>query len=165
MRILGIDPGYDRLGWAVVERAGSKLTAVDYGLIQTPRIEFAERLVLIRTEVQALIARLQPDAMAMERLLFTKSKTTVFDVAKAAGVVLVTACEHGISCAEYSPPEVKLGVVGVGNADKKQVEFMVVKLLGLEKPPRPDDVSDALAVAICHAFRSRVMTELRSTNG
>jgi len=94
--------------------------------------------------------------MATERLVFAANKTTAMDVSKALGVILLASSEKGLEWAEYTPPEVKQGVVGVGSADKKQVEFMVTKLLSLPKPPKPDDVADALAVAICHAMRSRV---------
>jgi crossover junction endodeoxyribonuclease RuvC len=110
----------------------------------------------VHEQVVKLIDEHQPTAMATERLLFTVNKTNAMDVAKALGVVLLAASLKGIPWAEYSPPEVKQSVVGNGNADKKQVGFMVTKLLSLEKEPKPDDVCDALAVAITHAFRSRI---------
>jgi crossover junction endodeoxyribonuclease RuvC len=156
MTILGIDPGLERVGFGVIRRDGSKITLIEHGLIQTPRIAITERLAQIHREVLALIERHNPDAMATERQIFAANKTTALDVAKALGVVLLAASEKGLEWAEYTPPEVKLGVVGVGNADKKQVEFMVTKLLSLDKPPKPDDVADALAIAICHAMRSRI---------
>ncbi len=95
----------------------------------------------------------QPDCVATERLLFSVNKTTAMDVAKALGVVLLVTARTHLPWREYSPPEVKRAVVGNGAADKKQVQFMVTKLLGLEKPPRPDDVADALAIAICHSMQ------------
>jgi crossover junction endodeoxyribonuclease RuvC len=156
MVILGIDPGLERIGYAVVRRTGSQLAALDYGLIHTPRIAVPDRLKLIHDEVLRLVETHQPDALATERLLFTVNKTTAMDVAKALGVVMLAASERGLVWAEYSPPEVKQSVVGVGNADKKQVGFMVTRILGLEKPPKPDDIADALAIAITHAFRSRL---------
>lgn len=156
MRILGIDPGLERIGFGLVKRIGSRLEAIEYGLIQTPRIGLPDRLRLIHEEATALIERAQPDAIATERLLFTVNKTTAMDVAKALGVVLLTTAQAGLPWTEYSPPEVKQSVVGNGNADKKQVQFMVCKLLSLRDAPKPDDVTDALAIAICHAFRSRV---------
>jgi crossover junction endodeoxyribonuclease RuvC len=97
----------------------------------------------------------RPDAMATERLLFTVNKTNAMDVAKSLGVVLLAASLKGIPWAEYSPPEVKQTVAGNGRAEKKQIQFMVTKLLNLESPPKPDDVADALAIAITHAFRTR----------
>ncbi|MBN9503439.1 MAG: crossover junction endodeoxyribonuclease RuvC [Armatimonadetes bacterium 55-13] len=156
MIILGIDPGLERVGYGVIKREGSRLTVIDYGLILTPRVAITERLAQIHREVLALIETHRPDAMATERLVFAANKTTAMDVSKALGVILLASSEKGLEWAEYTPPEVKQGVVGVGSADKKQVEFMVTKLLSLPKPPKPDDVADALAVAICHAMRSRV---------
>lgn len=155
MRILGIDPGLERIGYGVVLRAGSKIETVKYGLIQTPKIKLPDRLRLIHEEMRKLIEEQQPDAIATERLLFTVNKTTAMDVAKALGVVLLASAEAGLPWVEYSPPEIKQAVVGNGNADKKQVQFMVCKLLSLRETPKPDDVADALAIAICHAFRSR----------
>ncbi|MCC7230514.1 MAG: crossover junction endodeoxyribonuclease RuvC [Fimbriimonadaceae bacterium] len=156
MIILGIDPGLERVGFGVIRREGSQITLIDHGLIQTPRVAITDRLVQIHREVLNLIERHQPHAMATEKQIFAANKTTAFDVAKALGVILLASSETGLEWAEYTPPQVKLAVVGVGNADKKQVEFMVTKLLALPKPPKPDDVSDALAVAICHAFQSRI---------
>lgn len=157
MRVLGIDPGLERIGWGVVERRGSKLTALDYGLIQTPRVETPERLRLLYDELVALIERTKPECVATERLFFTKNQTTAIDVAKALGVVQLAAVQSGLACTEYSPPEVKLSVVGNGAAEKSQVGYMVVRLLGLAEEPKPDDVSDALAVALTHALRAPAM--------
>jgi len=161
MRILGIDPGLERIGFGVLDKQVSKLTVIEYGLIQTPRISLPERLALIHTQVLELLDKHKPDALATERLLFTVNKTTAMDVAKALGVILLATSERGIEWAEYSPPEVKQSVVGNGAAEKKQVQFMVQKLLGLETAPKPDDVADALAIAITHAFRA-LPTKLRA---
>lgn len=156
MIVLGIDPGLERIGYGVIRREGSRLTALDYGLIETPRIALPDRIRLLHERVTELIDEHQPNAIATERLLFTVNKTTAMDVAKALGVILLATSQKGIAWTEYSPPEVKQSVVGVGNADKKQVQFMVTKLLNLPKPPKPDDVADALAIAVTHAFRSRI---------
>ncbi|HLO97936.1 MAG TPA: crossover junction endodeoxyribonuclease RuvC [Fimbriimonas sp.] len=155
MLTLGIDPGLERIGWAVVRRTGSQLEAVKYGLIQTPRIAMPDRLKLIHDGIAELILEFKPDAMATERLLFTKNVTTGMDVAKALGTILLAAANTGIEWTEYSPPQVKQSVVGVGNADKKQVTFMVRRLLALKEDPKPDDVADALAIAICHSLNTR----------
>lgn len=156
MKILGIDPGLERIGVGIVQKEGSRLIVLHYGLIQTPRIPLPDRLRLIHEEVVKLVDLHQPDAIATERLLFTVNKTTAMDVAKALGVVLLACSEKGIPWAEYSPPEVKQSVVGNGAADKKQVQFMVQKLLGLQTAPKPDDVADALAIAITHAMRGPI---------
>lgn len=154
MRILGIDPGLERVGVAVIDKNGSRLTPVYYGLIQTPRIVLPDRLRLIYEEVLRLVELHTPDAVATERLLFTVNKTTAMDVSKALGVALLAISQKGLPWREYSPPEIKQGVVGNGAADKKQVQFMVTKILGLQTTPKPDDVADALAIAICHALHS-----------
>lgn len=156
MIILGIDPGLERIGYGVVERSGSTLKPLAYGLIETPRITITDRLRLIDEQFQDLLSHHRPDTVATERQLFSANKTTALDVAKALGVLLLGCGRAGLPWSEYTPPEVKLAVVGNGAADKKQVQFMVTKLLGLEKAPKPDDVADALAIAICHAFRSRI---------
>lgn len=154
MRILGLDPGLERLGYGVIDRAGSRLTVVEFGLIQTPRVVLPVRLELLHAQVCELLDRAQPDAVATERLLFTVNKTTAMDVAKALGAVLLEVGRRKIDWTEYSPPEVKQAVVGTGSAEKKQVQFMVTKLLSLREAPKPDDVADALAIAITHAFRA-----------
>ena len=156
MTILGIDPGLERIGYGVVKREGSRLTVLDYGLIETPRTNVPDRVRILHERVVLLIDQHVPDQMATERLLFAVNKTTAMDVAKALGVVLLAGAQKGLPWCEYSPPEIKQSVVGTGSADKKQVQFMVTKLLSLPAPPKPDDVADALAIAITHAFRSRV---------
>lgn len=158
MLILGIDPGLERVGYGLVQREGSKLRAVDYGLIKTPQILLPDRLRLIEEGVQAVLAKHKPDQVATERLLFTVNKTTAMDVAKALGVVLLVTSKSGLPWVEFSPPEIKQTVVGNGRADKKQVQFMVTTLLSLPEPPRPDDVADALAIAITSALHGRVKT-------
>ena len=159
MTILGVDPGLERIGYGVVRREGSRLTVLDYGLIETPRIAVPDRVRLLHERIVELIDEHRPDQMATERLLFAVNKTTAMDVAKALGVVLLAGSQKGLPWCEYSPPEVKQSVVGNGSADKKQVQFMVTKLLSLPAPPKPDDVADALAVAITHAFRSRIVVK------
>lgn len=156
MLILGIDPGLERIGVGLIRREGSRLTPVHHELVQSPRIELPDRLRLIHEQMTALLETYRPDAVATERQIFAANKTTAMDVAKALGVVLLCTSQHGLPWAEYTPPEVKLAVVGNGAADKRQVQFMVAKLLGLAAAPKPDDVADALAIAICHAMRSRI---------
>lgn len=153
------------MGFAVLSRDGSRLEAIDYGLIETPRIALADRLRLIHDRCSELIGSHRPDALAIERLLFTVNKTTAMDVAKAIGVVLLAASETGLVCAELSPPEVKQAVVGNGAADKKQVQYMVVKLLGLTATPKPDDVADALAIGIAYCLKHRIDLSKSTTSG
>ncbi|HZH99437.1 MAG TPA: crossover junction endodeoxyribonuclease RuvC [Fimbriimonadaceae bacterium] len=156
MRILGIDPGLERIGYGMIIREGSRLTPVQYGLIETPKIALPDRLLLSHGRLCELIDELRPEALATERLLFSVNKKTAMDVAKSLGALLLAGSQKGLSWTEYTPPEIKQAVVGTGAADKKQVQFMVTKLLSLRETPKPDDVADALAIAICHAFRSRI---------
>ncbi|MCU0316027.1 MAG: crossover junction endodeoxyribonuclease RuvC [Fimbriimonadaceae bacterium] len=155
MVVLAIDPGLERVGYAVVRKEGSRMVALAYGLISTPKGELPLRLAKIRAEMTQLIEAHQPSEIATERLLFTKNTTTAMDVAKALGVVLVTTADKELPWREYSPPEIKRTVVGNGRADKAQVTFMVTKILGLAAPPKPDDVADALAIAITHCLMNQ----------
>lgn len=154
MRVLGVDPGLERVGWGVVQREGSRLTCVCHGLILTPRVASADRLLQIHRELTEAISAHAPTCMAVERLFFAKNQTTAMEVARAAGVILLAGAASGLAVQEYSPPEIKQAVVGYGGAEKRQVGFMVQRILGLPEPPRPDDVADALAIAITHALRA-----------
>ena len=156
MRILGIDPGFAIVGWGVIEYSGSKFKTIAYGSIQTPagmRIE--ERLAKIHQQMNLLFDTYHPEAMAIEELFFNNNITTGIRVAEARGVILISAEEHGVPIAEYTPSQVKQAVVGYGKAEKKQIISMVTMLLGLQEPPKPDDTADALAIAICHAHSNR----------
>lgn len=153
MMVLGIDPGLERMGFGLVKREGSRLTAVHYGLISSTRVALPNRLVQIYEQMEALLEQYKPDALATERQLFAANKTTAMDVAKALGVAMLCAERHHLPWTEYSPPEIKQAVVGNGRAEKKQVQFMVTRLLSLKETPKPDDVADALAIAITHALR------------
>jgi crossover junction endodeoxyribonuclease RuvC len=150
--VLGIDPGLERVGYGVVRIEGSRLTSVEHGLIKTPPGPTPGRLLQIHAEISALVARARPDRVGMERLFFAKNQTTAIEVAKACGAIQLALAQAGLDPVELSPPQVKLAVVGNGAAEKVQVGFMVTRLLGLEVPPRPDDVADALAVAIAVAL-------------
>jgi crossover junction endodeoxyribonuclease RuvC len=152
MRILGIDPGYGRTGFGVVDSVGNRMKAVEYGCIETkPHTPMPDRLFDIYGAVKEIIARHRPDAMAVEQLFFAKNVTTGIDVAQARGVVLLAAREAGLSVGEYTPMQVKQSLVGYGKAEKKQMQEMVRMFLGLAKIPKPDDAADALAIAITHA--------------
>jgi crossover junction endodeoxyribonuclease RuvC len=152
LRVLGIDPGIARLGYGIVEAAGSQLRCVTYGCIETAaNIAVAERLQTIYQELEQLLRQYQPDAMAVEELFFNRNTTTAFTVAQARGVVLLSAAQHNTPLAEYTPMQVKQAVTGYGRADKQQIQQMVKLLLGLASLPKPDDAADALAIAIAHA--------------
>ena len=151
MRILGIDPGYAIVGYGVVDLNRSKFTPVDYGVITTPaKIPIEDRLFSIYNEVGAIMDKYKPDAMAVEELFFNSNHTTAIPVAEARGIILLAAKQRGIRQFEYTPLQVKSAVVGYGRAEKNQVIAMTTSLLGLPRPPKPDDAADALAIAICH---------------
>jgi crossover junction endodeoxyribonuclease RuvC len=150
--VLGIDPGLANCGFGVVRRGGGRLVALDGGVLTT-RADAApeERLALLHAGVDELLARHEPDAVALEALYFGQNVRTAFAVGQARGVVLCAAGQRGIACADYTPQQVKGAVCGSGRAAKAQVTGMVQRLLSLAEPPTPDHASDALAVAICHA--------------
>lgn len=151
MIILGIDPGLAIVGWGVLEYKGSRFRTLGYGSIQTPAgMPTEERLVAIYDSLAKLIETYRPDCMAVEELFWNTNQTTGIRVSEARGVILLCATQRNVKIFEYTPLQVKQAVVGYGRAEKKQVISMVTMLLGLEKPPKPDDTADALAIAICH---------------
>ncbi len=157
MRIMGIDPGIAIVGFSVIELQGNHLKALDYGSIQTePKYTTAERLKQIYDACTSLLRQYQPQVMAIEKLFFNRNVTTAFAVGQARGVIMLAGEEAGVEIREYTPLQVKMAVVGYGQAEKKQVQEMVKLLLSLPKVPKPDDVADALAIAICDAHSSQV---------
>src|ERR671930_1645914 len=150
MRVLGVDPGLGRCGWAVVEQHAGATRALGYGAVTTRGDEVAPRLLQLATELRAVVAAHQPDSFAIERLFVNANVRTAMTVGQASGVALLVAAEHGLGVATYTPSQVKRAVVGTGTAPKAQVGYMVRALLGLEAVPRPADTADALAVALCH---------------
>ena len=152
MIILGIDPGLAIVGWGVVEYKGSRFTTLGYGSIETPAgMATEERLALIYEGINRLIDTYKPDHMAIEELFFNTNQTTGIRVAEARGVIIMASFRKGVKVSEYTPLQVKQAVVGYGRAEKKQVITMVTMILNLDKPPKPDDTADALAIAVCHA--------------
>lgn len=156
MRVLGFDPGTATTGYGVIEQTGNRLHHVSHGAISTPASEaFADRLKRIHARAADLICRFRPDAVALEKLYFSRNVTTGLSVAQARGVIALAAAQAGLPVAEFSPLEVKNAVVGYGKAAKSQVQQMVKLLLNLDAIPKPDDAADALAVAICHLHSAR----------
>jgi len=153
LRILGIDPGYDIVGWSVLDD-GFKVE--NYGVIKTsPQDEFEERLLQIHRGLNNIIDEFNPHCAAIEKIFFQNNTKTAIPVAKAIGVIILTLKLKGISYSEYSPTEIKCSVTGYGKADKDQVYFMMRKLLKLESIEGPDDAADALAIAICHQLSGK----------
>lgn len=162
MLVLGIDPGYAIVGFALVERTSVKPRLVSCGAINTPAgVRISARLLQIAADLEELIGRFHPDVMAIEELFFNQNVTTGIGVAQARGVILMTAEKMGLPIYEYTPSQVKQAVVGYGKAEKRQVMDMTRRLLGLQAMPKPDDAADAVAIALCHA---RSSTSLLHTN-
>ncbi|HIU64865.1 MAG TPA: crossover junction endodeoxyribonuclease RuvC [Candidatus Avacidaminococcus intestinavium] len=158
MLAIGIDPGTAICGYGLVRLNGNKLTPVEYGAITTHKDLLPEvRLLKIYNELLDIIDEFKPEIMAVEQLFFNKNVTTAISVGQARGVILLTAAKSNIPIVEYTPIQIKQSVVGYGGADKEQVTFMVQKLLNIKTKPRPDDVADALAVAICGLHSSATL--------
>lgn len=155
MIILGIDPGTAITGFGVVECIGNKYKPVTYGCFRTgPEDPLDLRLKSLYQGLTEVISKYQPAQVAVEELFFNKNVRTALAVGHARGIALLAAANWDIPVSEYTPLQVKQSVTGYGKAEKKQVQFMVKTLLSLNEIPKPDDVADALAVAICHAHWS-----------
>jgi crossover junction endodeoxyribonuclease RuvC len=155
MIVLGIDPGLAATGYGVVERRGSRLVALDGGVVETAAgVRVEERLGALHDALSGLLREHEPVAMALESLYFGANARTAFAVGQARGVAMLCAGQRGVACFSYTPQQVKGAVCGTGSAPKDQVARMVAALLALASPPSSDHASDALAVAICHANRA-----------
>jgi crossover junction endodeoxyribonuclease RuvC len=153
VKVLGIDPGTAACGYGIVHASGGRLQAVEYGWWPTPARERPElRLKRIHDAVAELIARHEPDAVALEESFVGADARIALSVGQARGAALVACAAGEIRCAEYPPASVKIAVCGYGRAEKVQVQRMVKAVLGLPELPRPHHAADALAVAICHAL-------------
>jgi crossover junction endodeoxyribonuclease RuvC len=152
--VLGIDPGLSRCGYGLVGRDGgseSRLTAVAAGVVETaPQADLPDRLSTLQGELRSLLAELRPAVVAVERVFFQVNARTAMSVGQASGLALAAASEAGCEVVQYTANEVKQAVVGYGSATKEQVQRMVMAVLGLAEVPRPPDVADALALAVCH---------------
>ena len=156
MIIIGIDPGYAITGFGVLEYEGNHFKLIESGSIQTKAgIPLPTRIAKIYDDMNELIEKYKPDAIAIEELFFNRNTTTAIGVAQGRGAVLIAAAKTSTPIYEYTPLQVKQGVTGYGRADKKQVQMMVKTVLGLEKVPKLDDTTDAIAIGICHAHSYR----------
>lgn len=157
MIVLGIDPGTAITGYGLVTETDGEARAIASGAIITPSdLPLPDRLVLIHRELGTLIEQYRPDHAAVEQLFFNKNVRTALAVGHARGVVMLTLAQANVRIFEYTPLEVKLAITGSGRADKKQVQQMITLLLSLDKVPKPDDVADALAIALCHLHSARI---------
>ena len=157
LTVLGIDPGTAICGYGIIRFEGSRILPVAYGAITSGADRpMPERLKHIFSELTNIIDQYVPDLVAVESLFFNKNVKTALTVGQARGVILLCAAIANRAVVEYTPLQVKQAVVGYGNADKEQVAYMVMRLLGIRQQPKPDDVTDALAVAICAAHSYRI---------
>lgn len=165
LRILGVDPGTATTGYGVIELVGqSDFDYLGAGIIRTTN-EYcqSERLKMIRADMVELLNEYRPDILAIESIFFFKNAKTIVPVAQARGVILEAAASGGVATVEYTPMQVKMTIAGYGRADKKQMQAMVAKLLGSSTVIKPDDASDAVAIAICHARSHTMPTARQST--
>ncbi len=162
MRVLGIDPGIATLGYGVVEGERS-LARIAHGAVRTRAdLSDARRLVILAERIEGILAEYRPDRVAVERLFFKRNSGSALPVGQARGVALLLAARSGVEVDEWTPAEVKEAVCGYGAADKEQVIRMVVRILGLDERPRPDDAADALAVAITSLERVPFLARVSS---
>lgn len=157
MRILGIDPGFAIVGCGVIDYTGNKFNVVDYSAVTTKAGgKLENRLKSIYDGVCDMIDTYKPECIAVEELFFNTNAKTAIQVGQARGVILLAAVNKGLDVFEYTPLQVKQAVVGYGRAEKIQVQQMVKSILNLKEIPKPDDVADGLALAICHAHSYKI---------
>lgn len=160
--ILGIDPGLANTGWGIVE-SGRHLRCVAYGCISTSKdVELSLRLKKIHDQMCAVIDRYGPEAVGIETIWFGVNAKSAFATGQARGAALVACASQKLKVGEYAPTTIKQTVVGAGGADKKQVQYMMKQLFGLESEPKPDHAADALAAAVCYLLHvSPIAKEVR----
>ncbi len=153
MIILGVDPGNATTGYGIIESFKRRvLNCVCYGSIETSKTKTAgSRLLTLEKELQKILVKYKPDVVAVERLYFFKNLRTAMPVSEARGVILLAIAKHNLPVYELTPLQAKMAITGYGRADKKQVQRMVKEILKLKEIPKPDDASDALAMAIACA--------------
>ena len=158
LRIIGIDPGTATTGWAIIEQTGDRILPLAYGHISTAKEDSDDsRILEVSCNLDELIKKYQPEEAAIESLFFFKNQKTVIQVAQSRGAILLTLRQNSIRIASYTPLQVKQALTGYGRAEKKQMQQMVKNILHLNEIPKPDDVADALAVAVCHANSLKII--------
>lgn len=164
MRVLGIDPGSEVLGWGIVDGIGSKYSLVDFGVVRSkPKDAFSKRLAKIFEEMSGIVERFSPDVLSIEEAFYSINVNVAMKLGQVRGIMLLLAEQQELAISEYAPRLVKKTVVGYGNAEKQQVGEMVRILLGLKEVPSPHDAADALAIAICHFHHSGLTDRLKNS--
>ena len=154
MRVLGVDPGLRNMGWGVIEAVGSRITHVANGVCHSSGEDLATRLVSLYTQMTDVVRQYQPDAAAVENTFVNKDGVGTLKLGQARSIALLVPAQAGITVAEYAPNKVKKTIVGVGHADKGQIDHMVrLQLPGVNIAGA--DAADALAIALCHAHYAR----------
>jgi len=154
MKVLGIDPGTGRMGWAIVEKKNGQENLIECGCLETPaHTPLPLRLEKIHLFLSKLITKHKPQAASIEDLFFAKNRKTVMSVGAARGVIILACKQAKLDINLYTPLQIKSSLTGYGQADKKQVQFMVKNILKLEASPEPDDAADAVAAALTYLFR------------
>lgn len=161
MRVLGIDPGSETLGWGVVEGSGMKYSLADYGTVKSnPKEPFSKRLMKVYRGVEEIVEQFQPNVLSIEDAFYSVNVKVAMKLGQVRGVMLLLAEQRGIEIAEYAPRLIKQTVVGHGNAEKHQVAEMVRILLKMKTVPTPHDAADALAIAICHFHHAGLQSKI-----
>jgi crossover junction endodeoxyribonuclease RuvC len=151
MIVIGIDPGLATVGFGVIRMENGNITPISYGCIRTTtNKQTAERLLEIFGETRSLFEKYVPEVIAVEKLFFSRNVTNALSVSEARGVIFLAAQQMNIPIIEYTPNQVKQAITGSGRADKKQMQEMIKRLLGLDEIPKPDDAADGLSIALCH---------------
>lgn len=161
MKIIGIDPGIARVGWAVIEIKRYEPKALAFGCISTNQTDAPQhRLMTIYTSLSNILHEYSPDTMSIEDLFFATNAKTAFIVGQARGVILLSAEQQNIPTVSYTPLAIKRAICGDGHADKKQILYMIMRIYKLTKPPKPDDTADALAIATTHAYSYKMKNKM-----
>jgi len=158
MTILGIDPGYGRVGWAIIKFVSGKATYIDSGLIETKiNSDFYLRLMEIINKIEKIITKFNPESMAIESVFFNTNAKTAILASQARGAIALTALKRKIKVYDYTPLQVKNALIGYGRADKKQIQTILHYHLNLDKEITQDDTADALAIALTHAYTNKAL--------
>lgn len=162
MIVIGIDPGFGRVGYGIIEYKNNKYKVIEYGSITTEKnLEFSKRLNKIEKDLTSVCSKYKIDVASVEKLFFNTNISTGIKVAEARGVILNTLENLNIDICEYTPLQIKQALVGYGRADKNQIKTMIKKYLNLETMPKLDDTTDALAMAVCHTHSYKMNEMLK----
>ena len=161
MIILGVDPGSVVTGYGLLFCENNKEKVLEYGVIRTNKKALAEKLLEIHEKLFEIIKKKKPEQFAIEETFYSKNVKATLTMGQARGSAILAAAKAGIEIFEYSPKEVKMAVTGRGNATKRQIQFMIKSILNLKELPQPEDASDALAIAFCHAQKIKTKNLLK----